>query len=88
MPHSNVTLRLEVVDITEQSMTINHTNDLNGYMFSQLGEVPINQTLLLTYDINNVPPRYDVTSLGRENVATGLGYIVHGPSAGELSASG
>jgi hypothetical protein len=75
MLHVNITLRLEVVEITEQTMTINYTNDLNGYVFSQLGEVPINQTLLLTYDLNNVPPGYEFTSLGRESVTTAWGTL-------------
>ncbi|OPX65791.1 MAG: hypothetical protein A4E30_00213 [Methanomassiliicoccales archaeon PtaB.Bin215] len=74
-PHSNISLRLEVVEISEFTMTINYTNNLEGYVYSQLGEVPINQTLLLTYDLSDAPPGYDVTSLGRENVATEWGTL-------------
>jgi hypothetical protein len=74
-PHSNVSLRLEVVEVTEFSMTINYTNNLEGYVYSQLGEVPINQTLLLTYDLSDVPSGYDVTSLGRESIATEWGTL-------------
>ncbi len=74
-PHGNRTLRMEVVEITEYAMTINYTNNLEGYVYSQLGEVPIDQTLLLTYDLNDAPPGYDVTSLGRENVATEWGTL-------------
>jgi hypothetical protein len=68
--HSQNTYRIEVISVGGETMTVNYTVNIGGYVYSQVQELPLDQTLMLDYSFSDPPPGYTVSFIGKENVDT------------------